>query len=215
MKRKLAIPFIIFLLVVSFSVWGAAAEQNLSWDDFIGSLKNILGPSIVVSQSGSNSQFITRIDAARAIIDALSYNDLYDYIDTGSVRFQDVQNLVNEEKKAVILATQLKPSLFTGDVKGRFRPNDPLTIQEFSFLKEKIKTYARGNISFEFTKIVEPGVMLIVKKWGFGEPTSTSTPSNSGPGASLQVGAFSERNRADNAATFLKELGYAPSIVEE
>ena len=55
----------------------------------------------------------------------------------------------------------------------------------------------------------------MVKKWGFGEPISLSSTSSSGPTVYLQVGAFSERFRAENTSTFLKELGYNTSIVEE
>ena len=98
---------------------------------------------------------------------------------------------------------------------GLFRPHDPLTPKEFSFLKEKLKTYSQGNIYYESSKIIEPGIMLMVKKWGFGEPISLSSTSSSGPTVYLQVGAFSERFRAENTSTFLKELGYNTSIVEE
>ncbi len=215
MKRNYTVwsGVFIFIIIVSLSALTFASE--LSWNDFIGSLKNILGPSIVINQSRKNTQYVTRIDAARTIIDALSYNDLYDFIETGSLPFADIQNLSIEEKKAVILTAQLQPVLFTGDVQGQFRPNDPLTVKEFSYLKEKLKSYAQGNLLFESTKMIEPGIMLIVKKYGYGEPTTTQTKAESGPGALLQVGAFSERYRAENAAQYLKELGYSPSIVEE
>jgi len=206
---------ILFFLIITVSLPGFSAESRLSWNDFIASLKNILGPSIVINQNRTNTQFVTRLDAARTLIDALSYNDLYNYFDAGSVPFQDVQNLSQTDKKVVILSTQLNPPLFTGDAKGLFRPYDPLTPQEFSFLKEKLKTYAQGNINYESTKIIEPGIMLIVKKWGFGEPSPLTLAPSSGPTVYLQVGAFSERFRAENTSTFLKELGYTPSIVEE
>ena len=217
MKKNITIRLIVLLfLIIAVSLPGLTAESRLSWSDFITSLKNILGPSIVINQNRSNTQFVTRLDAARTIIDALSYNDLYDYFDAGYVPFQDIQNLNEDEKKVVILSTQLNPPLFSGDARGLFRPHDLLTPQEFSFLKEKLKTYSQGNIYYESSKIIEPGIMLMVKKWGFGEPiTLPSTSSSSGPTAYLQVGAFSERFRAENTSTFLKELGYNTSIVEE
>ncbi|NLJ37579.1 MAG: hypothetical protein GX432_02320 [Candidatus Atribacteria bacterium] len=216
MKKYRTIHLIVLLyliLIVSFP--GLTAESRLSWNDFITSLKNILGPSIVINQNRSNTQFVTRLDAARTIIDALSYNDLYNYFDAGSIPFQDIQNLNEDEKKVVILSTQLNPPLFSGDARGLFRPHDPLTPKEFSFLKEKLKNYSQGNIYYESSKIIEPGIMLIVKKWGFGEPVALPSASSSEPTAYLQVGAFSERFRAENTSTFLKELGYTPSIVEE
>ncbi len=212
--RTIHLIFLLFLItIVSFP--GLTAESRLSWNDFVASLKNILGPSIVINQNRSNTQFVTRLDAARTIIDALSYNDLYDYFDAASVPFHDIQNLNKEEKKIVILSTQLNPPLFTGDTRGFFRPNDPLTPQEFSFLKEKLKTYSQGNIYYESSKIIDPGIMLIVKKWGFGEPISLSSTPSSGSSVYLQVGAFSERFRAENTSSFLKELGYTTAIVEE
>ncbi|MGI6750836.1 MAG: phosphodiester glycosidase family protein [Atribacter sp.] len=216
MKKNLTIRLIVLLfLIIAVSLPGLTAESRLSWSDFITSLKNILGPSIVINQNRSNTQFVTRLDAAQTIIDALSYNDLYDYFDAGYVPFQDIQNLNEDEKKVVILSTQLNPPLFSGDAQGLFRPHDPLTPKEFSFLKEKLKTYSQGNIYYESSKIIEPGIMLMVKKWGFGEPISLSSTSSSGPTVYLQVGAFSERFRAENTSTFLKELGYNTSIVEE
>jgi len=216
MKKYLTHHIIVLLfLVITVSLPGLTAESRLSWNDFTISLKNILGPTIVISQNRTNTRFVTRLDAARTIIDALSYNDLYDYFDAGSVPFQDIQNLNEDEKKVVILSTQLNPPLFTGDAQGLFRPNDPLTPQEFSFLKEKLKAYSNGNLYYESSKILEPGIMLMIKKWGFGEPVALPSASSSEPTAYLQVGAFSERFRAENTSTFLKELGYNTSIVEE
>ena len=203
MKKNITICLIVLLfLIIAVSLPGLTAESRLSWNDFIASLKNILGPSIVINQNRSNIQFVTRLDAARTIIDALSYNDLYDYFDAGSVPFQDIQNLNEDEKKVVILSTQLNPPLFTGDAQGLFRPNDPLTPQEFSFLKEKLKAYSNGNLYYESSKILEPGIMLMIKKWGFGEPVALPSASSSEPTAYLQVGAFSERFRAENTSTF-------------
>lgn len=100
MKKNLTIRLIVLLfLIIAVSLPGLTAESRLSWSDFITSLKNILGPSIVINQNRSNTQFVTRLDAAQTIIDALSYNDLYDYFDAGYVPFQDIQNLNEDEKR--------------------------------------------------------------------------------------------------------------------
>ena len=110
MKKYRTIHLIVlFYLILIVSFPGLTAESRLSWNDFITSLKNILGPSIVINQNRSNTQFVTRLDAARTIIDALSYYDLYNYFDAGSIPFQDIQNLNEDEKKVVILSTQLNP----------------------------------------------------------------------------------------------------------
>jgi len=212
---------LISLLLVIFSLFSVSvqAQDVVAWRDFSQELTRLLQlPSGRIPDFGEGEKPITRLEAAKMVIQALSYQDLLSFVDTKSVAFSDLSNLSSEDQKWMILACTLEPPLFQGDSTGKLRPKDPLTKSEFLQLKEKISRYARGDVSWQREKVINQYITLLVKKEGFSPSPSLETTQAKGPLSGqvmLQVGAFQDQERAERTATWLKELGYTTAQVKK
>jgi len=138
MKKK-QLKLIFFLLVV-FSLFftSAQAQDVVTWKGFSQELTRLLQlPSGRIPDFGEGEKPLSRLEAAKMVIQALSYQDLLPFVDTKSITFSDLSSLSSEDQKWMIIACTLEPPLFGGDNEGKLRPKDPLAIKEFSQLKEK------------------------------------------------------------------------------
>ncbi len=215
MKKK-QLKLVFFLLVV-FSLFftSAQAQDVVTWKGFSQELTRLLQlPSGRIPDFGEGEKPLSRLEAAKMVIQALSYQDLLPFVDTKSVTFSDLSSLSSEDQKWMIIACTLEPPLFGGDNEGKLRPKDPLTIKEFSQLKEKISRYARGEVKWQREKVINQYLTLLVKKEGFSPSPSIETPETKGQ-VVLQVGAFQDQERAERSSTWLKELGYPAQVKKE
>ncbi|MEN3186225.1 MAG: phosphodiester glycosidase family protein [Atribacterota bacterium] len=210
-RLSIAIATVIVLLVLFSSVVRA---QTLTRGEFISSLYTILGLPQPKTQDPRSQAPILRLEVIKEAIKALSYDDLLPFVSAENLPFPEVRELKKEDQKWVALAVTLNPPLFKGDIRGMLNLNQPLTRQEFSYLKETLRTYAQGNISFYREKKLHPNLTLITKKRGF---SSSLVPPLEPQGEQffLQVGAYQDETRAQRILSFLKELGYSAQIQKE
>ncbi|HXL03015.1 MAG TPA: phosphodiester glycosidase family protein [Candidatus Atribacteria bacterium] len=215
MKKK-QLKLIFFLLVIfSFFSISVQAQDVVTWRDFSQELTRLLQlPSGRIPDFGEGEKPISRLEAAKMVIQALSYQDLLSFVDTKDVPFSDLANISSEEQKWMVLASTLEPPLYQGDSGGRLRPKDPLTRGEFSQLKERISHYARGEVKWQREKAINQYLTLLIKKEGFSPSPSIETPEAKGE-VMLQVGAFQDQERAERTSTWLKELGYTVQMKKE
>lgn len=215
MKKK-KLKLILFLIAVSFLFSISAQAQNVvTWQDFSQELTRLLQlPSGRIPDFGEGEKPISRLGAAKMVIQALSYQDILSFVDTTNTTFSDLSMLSPEDQKWMIIASTLDPPLFRGDSRGNLRPKDLLTQEEFSRLKESISRYAQGEVKWQREKVINQYLTLLVKKEGFSPSPSIETPETKGE-VMLQVGAFQDQERAERTSTWLKELGYPAQVQNE
>ncbi|MBC7217847.1 MAG: phosphodiester glycosidase family protein [Candidatus Caldatribacterium sp.] len=209
---------LVFVLLFGLSLEVSAQVTPVTWGDFLGSLKNILGTAPSLPPGKREGDPVLRLEAVEAIVKALSYDDLLSFVDTQSVPFRDLADLGEREKRLFLLAASLEPPLLRGDISGNVFPKRVLSAQEFIIIKETLKKYAKGNIRFERRKSIHPNLELVVKKWGFSPLEAQLLPQPTGAPQDtffLQVGAYEVRERAERVAGWLRELGYQVHLEEE
>lgn len=209
---------LVFVLLFGLSLEVFAQVTPVTWGDFLGSLKNILGAAPSLPPGKREGDPVLRLEAVEAIVKALSYDDLLPFVDTQSVPFRDLAGLGEREKRLFLLAASLEPPLLRGDISGNVFPKRVLSTQEFIIIKETLKKYAKGDIRFERRKSIHPNLELVVKKWGFSPLEAQLLPQPTGAPQDtffLQVGAYEMRERAERVAGWLRELGYQVRLEEE
>lgn len=208
------VTIVVVILVLLSPLVGAQGHSILTRGEFIASLYNVLGLPQPKTQDAKSQAPILRLEVIKETIKALSYDDLLPFVGTENLPFPEVRELKEEDQKWVALAVTLNPPLLKGDIRGMLNLHQPLTRQEFSYLKETLKAYAQGNISFYREKKLHPNLTLITKKWGFSA-SLIPPPEPQGEQFFLQVGAYQDETRAQRILSFLKELGYSAQIRKE
>jgi len=186
----------------------------VSKGEFLTSLYSLLRLTPPQGAETKSTVPVTRLEVAKEVIKALSYDDLLSFVDVEGLPFPEIRTLKPEDRKWVALAVSLNPPLFRGDARGNLNLTQPLTPQEWSYLKTTIQAYANGNIRFYREKYFHPHLTLAIKKWGF---SSSLIPKEETPPREylLQVGAYEERGRAERIKDWLTELGYPAKLYEE
>jgi len=198
--------FVFLLIAFSLSCFlNAYCTEVVTRGELYTFLKNALSfqPSVI---SEAEKSPITRYEAVATILKAMNYDYLSSFLTEEDLSLAKTEFPGgSREAKLSVLATLLSPPLLKGDQKGRLRLLDPLTEKEFEFLKERVQDYKKSGVCFEYRREVEPGLTLEIYKAGLPEEAP-------GEGAFLQVGAFSEEEKAKRVSQWLKELGYSASI---
>jgi len=216
MTKRIGIVTIITIILVFLLSVAGAQQTPVTRGEFIVSLYNILGLSAPKTQDTKSQNPILRLEVVKETIKALSYDDLLPFISVENLPFPEIRDLKTEDQKWVALALALQPPLLRGDARGMLNLNRPLSRQEFSYLKETLKTYAQGHITFYREKKIHSHLTLITKKWGFSATlVPPPEPQPQGEQFFLQVGAYQDRGRAERILSWLKELGYSAQIREE
>ncbi|MGC8777723.1 MAG: phosphodiester glycosidase family protein [Candidatus Caldatribacteriaceae bacterium] len=215
-ERKLFATIIITVLLFAIILPLAGAQQStlVGRGEFLSSLYSILGLSQLKTPDTKSQNPILRLEVVKEVIKALSYDDLLPFASASDLPFPELSNLKVEDQKWVALAVTLNPPLLRGDARGSLNLSQPLTRQDFTYLKETLKAYAQGNISFYREKKLHSHLTLIIKKWGFS-PNLVPPEEPQGEQFFLQVGAYQDRERAQRILSWLKELGYPAQIQEE
>ena len=219
MKKKHLKLILFSLIVFSFFSLSVQAQDAVTWREFSQELTRLLQlPPGRIPDFGEGEKPVSRLEAAKMVIQALSYQDLLSFVDTRSTAFSDLDSISPEDQKWIILASTLEPPLFQGDSAGRLRPKDHLTREELSHLKERISHYAQGEVKWQREKAINQYITLLVKKEGFSSSLSLETPEpqgQTGRQVMLQVGAFQDQERAERTSSWLKELGYPAQVQKE
>ncbi|HSV31912.1 MAG TPA: phosphodiester glycosidase family protein [Atribacteraceae bacterium] len=214
--HRLNLYVLILCLIFTFNLPALAQSSAVTWGELASSIQRIFGTSAPIEDLyARRNQSVSRLEAARTILRAMHYHNLYSYVDISALPFPDTQRLNQEQKQVVALATTINPPLMTGDMIGNFRPAETLSHREFAFLEDRLKIYARGEVFWETRRPIDPGIELVIRKRGMEggvPPQATPVP---GQGVILQAGAFADRERAERVAQWLRELGYTPEVVAE
>ncbi len=213
-KSLFLIYLVLTVLITSVAFLPAVlASDTVSRAEFATEVSRILSlPVASVRVEGDQNTSVTRLEAARTVIRALAYENLYPFISPSPIPFPDAAGLGEASRRTVILASSLQPPLFTGDAEGNFRPLEAISQREFSYLKDRLSGYAKGDIAAEIRTVPQQGMELLVRKRGVERTPVTPLPQN---GVILQAGAFAERDRAERAAQWLTELGHPARVIHE
>lgn len=208
-RKRIAFPLpkgvvLVFLLVTFFlsCFLNAHCAEVVTREELYAFLEDTLSfqPSVI---SEAEESPITRYEAVATILKAMNYDYLSSFLTEEDLSLAKTEELPRDsrEAKLSVLATLLSPPLLRGDQKGRLRLFDPLTKREFKFLKERVQDYKKSGVCFEYRREVEPGLTLEIYKAELPEEAR-------GKGVFLQVGAFSEEEKARRISQWLKELNY-------
>jgi len=202
-RSVFAFLLVAFLFFCSLSV---SCAESVTREELNAFLKETLAfQPAVISEAKENP--LTRYEAVETILRAMGYDYLASFLTEEDLRrFGKLEfPAESREAKVSVLATLLSPPLLKGDAEGKLRLFDFLTRKEFEYLKERLKNYQKEGVHFEYTREVEPGLTLKVYKEGLPGETA-------GEGVFLQVGAFSDEEKAKRVSQWLKELNYSTSV---